>query len=139
MKKNLLIFTVIAATAFVVTGCNKESGGAPDAAKDTTTPAAPAAAASVDTSKLTAAVSSAEPALKSAVDIAVTAIKKADYSNALTQLQALAGKYKLTDEQKAAFADAIAGVQQKVLADQASKAVGHAIKAATNATQELPK
>jgi hypothetical protein len=56
----------------------------------------------VDTSKLTVAIASAEPALKSAVDTALTAIKKADYSNALTQLQALVGKYKLTDEQKAA-------------------------------------
>ena len=52
----------------------------------------------MDTSKLTAAFQSAEPAAKTAVDTAVDAIKKADYSGAVTQLKALGDKFKLTTE-----------------------------------------
>jgi hypothetical protein len=131
MKINSLILTVLAASAFVVAGCSKQDSGAP-------TPPTPTPAASVDTSKITAAFAAAEPALKSAVDTAVTAIKKADYSGAVTQLQALAGKYKLTDEQQAAVKDVIAAVQ-KVIADSAAKTAGDASKAASDAAKALPK
>jgi hypothetical protein len=131
MKTNSLILTVLAAAAIVATGCNKPEGNTP-------TPPAVAPAASVDTSKLTAAFAAAEPALKTAVDTAVTAVKKADYSNALTQLQALAGKYKLTDDQQAAVKDVITAVQ-KVIADTAAKTAGDASKAAGDAAKALPK
>ena len=131
MKTNSLILTVLAAAAFVVAGCGKQEGSAP-------TPPTATPAASVDTSKLTAAFASAEPALKSAVDTAATAIKKADYSGAVTQLQALAGKYKLTDEQQAAVKDVIAAVQ-KMIADSAAKTASDATKAASDATKVLPK
>lgn len=117
MKIQATILIVIAAAAFVVAGCSKQS---------------------VDTSKLQATFQAAEPAAKSAVDTAATAIKNADYSGAVTQLQALAGKYKLTDEQQAAVKDTIASVQ-KVIADLASKAAGDASKAASDATKALPK
>jgi len=135
MKTNSLILTVLAAAAFAVAGCGKQEVGTP-------TPPAVTPAASVDTTKLSAAFASAEPALKSAVDTAATAIKKADYSGALTQLQALAGKYKLTDEQKAAVQDVIAAVQKAILdtqANAAGKAAADASKAASDATKALPK
>jgi len=131
MKTNSLILTVFAAAAFVVAGCSKQDSSAP-------TPPATTPAASVDTSKLTAAFQSAEPAVKSAVDTAVTAIKKADYSGALTQLQSLSGKYTLTDAQQAAVKDVIAAVQ-KAVADAAAKTAGDASKAASDATKALPK
>jgi hypothetical protein len=131
MKIQTTILTVIAATAFVVTGCNKQSGSTPGAGSDTT---APAAAASVDTSKLTAAFASADDATKSAVGTAVTAIKGADYSGAVTQLQALAGKFKLTDDQTAAVKEVVASVQ-KAISDMAAKAADAAGKAATSAGQ----
>jgi len=165
MKNQITILTVIAATAFVVTGCNKQNGGTPTASTDTTAPAitnaavstapatpvvpavaetpavpvtpaapvAPAAAASVDTSKLEAAFQSAEPALKGAVDSAVTAIKGADYSGAVAQLQTLAGKYQLTDDQQAAVKDVIASAQKAIadLAGKATQAAGDAVKSLT--------
>lgn len=130
MKRNSLILTVLAAAALVATGCSKQEGNAP-------TPPTTAPAASVDTSKLTAAFAAAEPALKSAADTAVTAIKKADYSGALTQLQALAGKT-LTADQQTAVKDAIAAVQ-KAIAGAASKTAGNASKAASDAAGALPK
>jgi hypothetical protein len=126
MKIQIAILTIMAAAALVVVGCNKQGGGS-----TTTT-------ASVDTSKLQTAFQSAEPAVKSAVDTAVTAIKNADYSGAVTQLQALAGKYTLTDQQQTAVKDTIANVQ-KVIADMASKAASNASKAASDATKALPK
>lgn len=133
MKTNTFILTIIAATAIVVTGCNKPDSGAIG------TTGVPAV--SVDTSKLTAAFQSAEPAAKSAVDTAVAAIKKADYSNAVTQLQALAAKtdYKLTDAQQTAIKDMIASVQKAIADMAASKTAGDATKAATDATKALPK
>lgn len=130
MKTNLIILVAVAVATFAITGCNKQGGetGAP--------PAAPAV--SVDTSKLTAAFQSAEPALKSAVDTAVTAIKNADYSDALKQLQALSGKFTLTDEQQTAVKNAIAAVQ-KAIADAAAKTAAGASKAAADAANALPK
>ena len=129
-----LILTVLSATAFVAAGCSKEESSAPVTGGST------APAVSMDTSKLTTAFQSAEPAAKSAVDTAVAAIKKADYSGAVTQLKALSGNtnYKLTDAQVAAVKDAIASVQ-KAIADLAGKAAGDASKAANDATKALPK
>jgi N-acetyl-beta-hexosaminidase len=135
MKIRTTILTIIVTAAFVVTGCNKQSGGTPSAGSDAT---APAATASVDTSKLTTAFASADDATKTAVDTATTAIKNADYSGAVTQLQALAGKFKLTDDQQAAVKDTVASVQ-KVIADMASKAAASAGQAASDATKSLTK
>jgi hypothetical protein len=128
MKLNTLILASIVATTFAVVGCNKQS------TTTTTTAASSAPAANVDTAKLQAAFESAEPAAKTAVDTAVTAIKNADYSGAVTQLQALSGKFTLTDEQQTAVKDTIAAVQ-KVIADMAGKATGAANNAAADATK----
>jgi PBP1b-binding outer membrane lipoprotein LpoB len=126
MKIQIAILTMIAMAALAVVGCSKQT-------------------VSVDTAKLQEAFQSAEPAAKAAVDTAVSAIKNADYSGAVTQLQALAGKYKLTDAQQAAVKDAIASVQKAIAdmagkaAGDASKAAGDASKAASDATKALPK
>jgi PBP1b-binding outer membrane lipoprotein LpoB len=130
MKIQTTILTVIAAVAFVLAGCSKTSS---PAAGDTS-----AAAASVDTSKVEAVFASADAATKSAVDTAVTAIKNADYSGAVAQLQSLTAKFKLTDEQQAAVNDLIAKAQ-KAIADAASKTAGDATKAATDMTKSLGK
>jgi hypothetical protein len=92
----------------------------------------------VDTSKVEAVFASADAATKSDVDTAVTAIKNADYSGAVTQLQSLTTKFKLTDEQQAAVNDLIATVQ-KTIADAAGKAAGDAAKTATDMTKSLGK
>jgi outer membrane protein assembly factor BamD (BamD/ComL family) len=120
MKIQHLILTVIAAAAFVVTGCNKRGS------------------VNVDTAKLTATFQSAEAAAKTAVEAATTAIKSADYSGALTQLKALGDKYKLTPEQQQVVSDVIAQVQKAIEAT-ASKAAGDATKAATDLGSTLKK
>ena len=68
---------VAAAAAMVLAGCSKSS--------------------SVDTSKLETSFKSSEPATQSDASKAVAAIKSADYAGALTQLQSLAAKAKLTE------------------------------------------
>ena len=125
MKIQNLLLTLVAAAAFVVTGCNKPG---------TETPAPGAAAAAVDTAKLDAAFATADAATRSAVDTAVTAIKGADYSGAVTQLQALGTKFQLTPEQQQAVNDVIAAVQ-KAIADATAKAAGDATKAAADMTK----
>jgi hypothetical protein len=129
MKIQTTLLTVIAAAAFVVAGCSKAS---------TEAPGTPEAAASVDTSKIEAAFQAAEPAVKSAVDTAVAAIKSADYSGAVTQLKSLGEKFKLTEEQQAAVNELIAKAQ-KMIEDMATKAAGDATKAATDLAKPLAK
>jgi len=120
MKIPHLILTVITAAAFVVTGCNKNGSVA------------------VDTSKLTTVFQSAQADAKTAADSVVAAVKKADYSGALTQLKALSDKYKLTPEQKQVVSDVLAQVQ-KALTDATSKATGDAGKAVTDLGATLKK
>lgn len=121
----------MSATAFVVAGCSKQESGTPIPPTETTV-------ASVDTSKLTAAFQTAEPAAKTAVDTAVAAIKKADYSGAVTQLKALGDKFKLTTDQQQVVNDVVAQVQ-KAIAAAASKATDAAGQAATDAAKALGK
>ena len=77
----------------------------------------------VNTSNLQSSFKSAEPAMQSDVDKAVTAIKAGNYSEGLTDLQRLAAKAKLTAEQEQAIKDAIAQVQQRIT-EAANKAAG---------------
>ena len=93
---------------------------------------------SVDTAKLEASFSTAEPASKSEVDKAVSAIKNADYSSAMASLQKVASQAKLTPEQQQAVQDVIAQVQ-KQLGAAVEKAWAEAQKALDNAKQALPK
>lgn len=120
MKIQHLLLTLVAAVAFIVTGCNK------------------AGTASVDTSKLTAAFSTADTDTKAAVDGVATAVKNADYSGALTQLKGLGDKFKLTPEQQQSVTDTIAQVQKAIEA-VASKAAGDASKAATDLGNTIKK
>ena len=92
---------------------------------------------SVDTGKLESSFRSAQPAAKSDVDKAVTAIKAGNYSEALTDLQSLAKKAKLTPEQQQAIKDTIAAIQ-KQMAEAASKAASDAQKAAGDLKKSLP-
>ena len=121
MKIQHLLLTLVAAVAFVITGCNKDGSVNVDAI-------------SVDTAKLTAAFQTAEADAKTAVEAAATAVKNADYSGALTQLKALGDKYKLTPEQQQVVTDTIAQVQKAIEA-VASKAAGDASKAAADASK----
>jgi hypothetical protein len=75
----------------------------------------------VDTGKLESSFKSAEPATQSEANKAVAAVKAGNYSVALTDLQRLAGKAKLTAEQQQAIKDVIAQVQ-KAMTDSANKA-----------------
>jgi PBP1b-binding outer membrane lipoprotein LpoB len=79
MKIQTTILTVIAATAFFVVGCSKQSV---EKALDDTK----AAVASVDTTKIEAAFASADAATKTALEPVVTAVKNADYAGAVKQL-----------------------------------------------------
>jgi len=88
----------------------------------------------VETGKLESSFSSAQPATKSNVDAAVTAIKAGNYADALAKLQAIGAQAKLTTEQQQAVQDVIAQVQ-KLLTAQAEKAQ----KDAGNAMGDLQK
>jgi hypothetical protein len=91
----------------------------------------------VSTSKLESSFKSADAATQSDVDKAVSAIKAGNYSEALTDLQRLAGKAKLTAEQQQAINDVMAQVQQKIT-EAANKAAAEAQKAAGDLKKSLP-
>lgn len=118
MKKMTSIFAAIVAATCVMTGCGSKS--------------------SVDTKPIETSFQSAEPATKSAADKAVSAIKSADYSGALSELKSLASKAKLTSEQQQAIKDVMAQVE-KAIADMAAKAKDGAEKAAGDITKSLKK
>ena len=138
MKIHHLILTAISATAFAVAGCSKQESGAPTPPTVAPTPPTGITAPAVDTSKLTAAFQAAEPAAKTAVDTAVAAIKKADYSGALTQLKALGDKFKLTPDEQQVVNNVVAELQ-KAIAIAASKATVAASQAASDAAKALGK
>ena len=92
---------------------------------------------SVDTGKLESSFQAADPN-KSEADKAVAAIKAGNYSQALTELQQLAKKAKLTPEQQQAIKDVIAPVQ-KQMSEMATKAGGDAQKATGDLQKSLPK
>lgn len=96
------------------------------------------AGANVDPSPIEKTFSAAEPTLKAAADKAVTAIKGADYSGAVAELQKLGANIKLTDEQKKAINDVLAQVQ-KAVAEAGTKAAGEAGKALDGVQKSLGK
>jgi len=119
MRRQIWILATLAALALIFTACSKSGG-------------------SVDASPLEKSFATADTSLKSAANTAVEAIKKADYSSALAELQKLAGNVKLTDEQKSAINNVIDQVK-KALADMGNKAAGEANKAIGDAQKALGK
>ena len=118
MKLHKMIVIGLVAVALGIVGCAKKG--------------------SVDTGPLEKSFQTAEGATKSAADTAVSAIKNADYSGALAELQKLAGDAQLTAEQQQAIKDVIAQVQ-KAIADAAGGAASEAGKAAEDLQKALPK
>jgi len=112
------VVIAMAALAMVVGGCGKKS--------------------SVDTAALESSFKSADAATQSTADKVVTAVKSADYSGALSQLQTLAKNAKLTPDQQQAIKDVMAQVQ-KAISDTATKAAGEASKSLDNAAKSLQK
>ena len=90
----------------------------------------------VDTAKLEASFSTAEPSAKGEMDKAVAAVKNQDWAGATASLQKLAADAKLTDAQKQAVKDTLTQVGN-VIKDTANKAVGEANKALGDAQKKL--
>jgi outer membrane protein assembly factor BamD (BamD/ComL family) len=103
MKRHGWILLAVMSLSLAVIGCGKKG--------------------EVDTSKLENSFKSAPPAQQSDVDKAVSAVKAGNYSEAVTDLQRLASKAKLTPEQQQAVKDTIAAIQKQMTAT-ASKAAG---------------
>lgn len=113
-----LLTTFLAAT-LAFTGCSKSGG-------------------SVDATPVEKSFATAEASIKEAATKAVDAVKKADYSSAVAELQKLAADVKLTDEQKKAVADVLAQVQ-KAVTEMGAKAAGEAGKVLGDAQKALGK
>ena len=123
MKMHSWVLSSLAAAALILAGCGKSGGGA---------------GAQVDPSPVEKTFASSEPTLKAAADKAVSAVKNADYSGALAELQKLGANVKLTDEQKKAVNDVVAQVQ-KAVAEAGTKAAGEAGKALDGVQKSLGK
>lgn len=100
MKRFAFVLVGVMAVSLALVGCGKKG---------------------VNTSKLESSFKSAEPATQSDADKAVAAIKAGNYSEAMTDLQRLGAKAKLTPEQQQAIKDVMAQVQQQ-LTEAANKA-----------------
>lgn len=89
---------------------------------------------SVDTVKLEASFSTAEPSTKSEVDKVVAAVKNQDWEAASASLKKLGNDAKLTEEQKQAVKDTMDDIASKFkeavekVKDEANKALGEAQK-----------
>ena len=118
MKRFAWLFSGLMIASLCLVGCGKKS--------------------SVDTAQLQSSFKSADSATQSDVDKAVSSIKDGNYSQALSQLQTLAKKAKLTPEQQQAIRDVIAQVQQQVT-EMANKAAAGAQKSAGDLQKSLPK
>jgi len=118
MKTFGYILTALVAACLTIVGCSKSS--------------------SVDPAPIESSFKTADADAKSCADKVVSAIKSSDYSGALSELKALAGKAKLTPEQQQAVKDVMAQVQ-KALTDDAGQAASGASKAADDLKKTLPK
>lgn len=123
MKVHRWILSFLIVVGLGLAGCGKSGGSA---------------GANVDPSPIEKTFAAAEPTLKAAADKAVAAVKGADYSGALAELQKLGANLKLTDEQKKAITDVLAQVQ-KAIAEAGTKASGEAGKALDGVQKSLGK
>ncbi len=90
----------------------------------------------VSTSELRSNFKSAEPAMQSLVDKAVAAVNSNNYPEALSNLQTLSHKARLTVDQEQALKDTIAAVQKHMADANAQKPVAPS-KPATEPEQIL--
>ena len=111
MKKYAWVLLAVMGLSLAIIGCGKKS--------------------TVDTSRLESSFKSAPPAQQSDVDKAVSAVKAGNYSEAVSDLQKLAGNAKLTAEQQQAIKDTIAAIQKQMAE------IGN--KAASDLQKSLPK
>jgi hypothetical protein len=92
----------------------------------------------VDTVKLEASFSTAEPSTKSKADKVVASVKNQDWAGATASLKDLASDAKLTEEQKQAVKDTMDSIGNKIkeaaqqVKDEANKALGEAQKSLGN-------
>jgi outer membrane lipopolysaccharide assembly protein LptE/RlpB len=93
-----------------------------------------------DTSKLESSFAGAEATLKADIQKAVDAIKKDDYSAAMTELQKTFARSnaKLTEAQKAAIKGTLESLQ-KLIAEGANKSVQDAAAQTTKKLETAPK
>ena len=88
----------------------------------------------VDTVKLEASFSTAEPSTKSEVDKIVASVKNQDWTAASASLKTLGNDAKLTEEQKQAVKDTLNDIGNKFkdaakqVSEEANKALGEAQK-----------
>ena len=82
----------------------------------------------VNTGRLADSFKTAEPTLKAEADKAIAAIKAGNFTDATTELQKLARRAKLSEEQQQAIQDTLAQIEKQVQA-AASKAAADAKKA----------
>ncbi len=119
MKAFLSLCSILLLAVLFVSGCSKSG-------------------ASVDTAGFEKFFASAEIAVKDSAAKVVDAVKKADYTGAVSELKSLASNAQVTDEQKKAVSELLAQVQ-KSLSDLGSKAAGEAGKALGDAQKALGK
>lgn len=118
MKLPVWMWTLAMSLMIAVVGCSKSG--------------------SVDTGKLESSFASADASVKSTVEKAVASIKEQNYAGAVSQLQEVIGKAKLTPDQEKAVKDVLAQVQA-ALSKAAGKAVEGADKAVGDLKNALPK
>jgi hypothetical protein len=117
-----MLFSLVALCALVVaSGCAKKE--------------------SVDTVKLEASFSTAEPSTKSEVDKIVASIKNQDWSGATASLKSLASNAKLTEEQKQSVNDTLADIGNKFkeAANKAGQEIEKGAKKAGEALEDAKK
>jgi predicted small lipoprotein YifL len=94
MKRFAWILVVALGASLAITGCGHKGA--------------------VSTSELRSSFKSAEPAMQSQVDKAVASVKSNNYPEALSDLQVLSHKARLTPDQQQSLKDTIAAIQNKI-------------------------
>jgi len=120
MIKLFSVIVISLAIATTFTACKKQEGAATKAG-----------AVSIDTSSAQEQLRTVEPEIRVDFDKALEAIKNANYTEALSKLQAIGTNAKLTPEQRQAVRDLVAKVQQAM--------AGSATKALDDVQKSLPK
>src|SRR5882724_8572680 len=93
MKRSTWMLVMALGTSLTITGCGNKGR--------------------VSTSELRSSFKSAEPAMQTLVNSAVAAVKSNNFPEALSDLQTLSHKARLTPDQQQALKDTIAAIQRK--------------------------